>query len=60
MQDIVIPIGNAIDWSFGILEALQNLPNMLFLGLGFVGLAIWLRLQTKFNKEAANNTDQIK
>ncbi len=60
MQDIVIPIGDFLVWSFGGLEFLRNLPNMIFLALGFVGLIIWLRMQSKYNKEAANNPNQIK
>jgi hypothetical protein len=60
MQDIVIPIGDFLVWSFGLLEWLRDTPNMIFVVLGFVGLAIWLRMQIKFNKEAANNPNQIK
>lgn len=46
--------------TFGILEDLRNLPNMLFIGCGFMGLIYWLRMQQSYNKEAADNPGQIK
>jgi hypothetical protein len=60
MQDIVIPIGEFMVKTFGILEDLRNLPNMLFIGCGFMGLIYWLRMQQSYNKEAADNPGQIK
>ncbi|MFN3917620.1 MAG: hypothetical protein ACK4K0_07745 [Flavobacteriales bacterium] len=60
MDWLVNPIGEFLVWSFGPLEKLENLPNIAFLLLGFVGLGVWLRMQAKFNREAANNPNQIK
>jgi hypothetical protein len=52
MQDIVMPLAELIESSFIVLEMLENLPNMLFIALGFVGLFYWLRLQKKYNEQA--------
>ena len=59
MQDIVIPIANLIEWSFQFVELLGNAPNYLFIVLGFFGLFYWLRLQKKYDQEAAANADQL-
>lgn len=66
MQYIVEPIAALIKWTFDtILVPLGELPSMInpnniFLVIGFIGMFYWLNLQRKYNKEAANNPDQIK
>ena len=60
MDWLVYPLGDFFVWTFGVLEKLGNLPNDLFLLLGFAGMFYWLWLQGKYNKEAANNPKQIK
>lgn len=66
MQEIVGPIAAFIKWSFdNILVPIGDLPdlinpNYLFLMLGFVGMFYWLFLQGKYNKQAANDPNQIK
>lgn len=60
MDWLVNPIGDFLVWTFGLLEAFENLPNTLFLLLGFVGLGVWLKIQAKYNREAAENPSQIK
>jgi len=66
MQEIVGPIAALIKWTFdevlvpiGELPDIIN-PNYLFLGLGFIGLIYWLLFQKKYNKQAANDPNQIK
>lgn len=60
MYYLLKPLEDLFVWSFGILESLENLPNMAFILLGFVLLGYWLFLQAKYNKEAAANPDQLK
>lgn len=60
MYYLLKPIEDLFLWSFGILESLGNLPNNLFIVTGFVLMGYWLFLQGKYNKEAANNSNQIK
>jgi hypothetical protein len=60
MYYLLKPIEDLFVWSFGILENLGNLPNNAFIVSGFVLMFYWLYLQGKFNKEAANNPNQIK
>lgn len=55
MDYIIIPTVKFFQWTFGILESLGNLPNWTFITIGMVGMFYWLRLQGKFNKEAAAN-----
>lgn len=59
--DILVSIGDFILWTTELLfENIGNLFNDAMIVLGFIGLFIWLRLQNKYNKEAANNPNQIK
>lgn len=60
MQYIVEPIGELFEWSFGILEYFENLPNYAFIIIGFIGMIYWLILQKRYNKQADQNPDQIK
>lgn len=58
MREFVYALGDVFSWLFeNTLEPLGNIPNNLFIVLGFVGMFIWLNMQKKFNAEAkANNT----
>lgn len=60
MDWLVYPIGDFLVWSFGILEVLDNLPNNIFIIIGFILMFVWLKMQAGFNKEAANNPSQLK
>ncbi len=60
MDYIWIPIANFFQWTFGILESLNMTPNNIFLIGGFVGLIYWCMRQGRYNKEAANNPNQLK
>jgi hypothetical protein len=42
------------------LEPLGNIPNWSFIILSFVLLFWWMKLQKKYNDEAAANPDQLK
>lgn len=55
LQDLVYPLAEFVDWSFGLLEFLGNWPNIAIVLVGCVGVLYWLMLQRKFNKEAALN-----
>lgn len=68
MDWLVYPIRDIIVWSFEtILEPLGDgslpfgiTPNTIFLLMGFFGLFVWLKMQAKYNAEAAANPNQIK
>lgn len=55
------PLGEFFTWTFDtLLVPAQNAPNYAFIGLGFVGLFFWLRMQSRYSAAAANNPDQLK
>jgi len=71
MDWLAYPLGNLIVWifdnllvPFGELSNSDNFwflsPNLLFLVIGFLGLFIWLSLQSKYNKQAEEDPNQIK
>jgi hypothetical protein len=60
MDYIVNPLADFLVWTFGILEKFENLPNYAFILIGFAGMFYWLKLQAKYNKEAASNPKQLK
>lgn len=53
-------IGDASYWFFDLFEELGNLPNIALTVLSFVLLFWWMKLQKKYNDEAATNPDQLK
>lgn len=55
MDYILVPIVDFLQWTFGIMEKLANLPNWTFITIGMVGLFYWLWLQGKYNRQAAAN-----
>lgn len=65
-QDIVLPIAELIVWTFdNVLVPIGNIFYRtgweLFWGaIGVAGIAFWLWLQGKYNREAANDPNQIK
>ncbi len=52
MTDFIYWLGDVLYAFFGVFEKLGNIPNYLFIVLGFVGLAYWLIEQKKYNKKA--------
>lgn len=55
MQDIVYPIADLIQWTFGLLELADNYPNILIVALGAVGLVLWMLMQRRYNQIAKEN-----
>ena len=54
MTDFIYGIGNVMYLFFYQFEKLQNLPNNLFVVMGFVLLFWWMSLQKKYNTKAEN------
>lgn len=53
--------GDWILWTTeALFETVGNSFNYAVIALGFVGLFIWLRLQAKYNREAANDPQKLK
>ncbi len=44
-------IGEFMEWTFGLLPALHNLPNILFIIVGFLAFFYWMGQLVKFQKE---------
>lgn len=59
-SDIFWGIGDLMQWTFGIFEVIGNSFNYFLVVLGFVGFAIWMNMQKKYNAEAEANPNQIK
>jgi len=52
-EEVLNVIADIVVWTFEhVLEPLGNIPNVLFIILGFVGLFTWLNIQKKYNKKA--------
>lgn len=52
-EDVLNVIADILVWTFeNVLVNLGNIPNVLFIILGFVGLYTWLKMQGEFNKKA--------
>lgn len=59
--ELVKELGGLILWTTELLfESVGNIFNYGVIVLGFVGLFIWLRLQAKYNREAANDPSKLK
>jgi succinate-acetate transporter protein len=53
-------IADLLQGTFQMFEVIGNSFNLAVIALGFFGLFYWLRLQAKFNAEAAKNPNQLK
>jgi len=66
LQDILLPVAEIIVWTFdNVLVPIGDLPGRRGWEwgaalVGISGLVLWLKLQAKYNREAANNPDQLK
>lgn len=59
--EFVEALGDGLLWTTEILfENVGNVFNYAVIALGFVGLFIWLRLQAKYNREAASDPNKLK
>lgn len=52
MTDFIYWLGDVFIAFFELFEKLGNIPNYVFIALGFGGLLFWLNLQKKFSKKA--------
>ncbi len=52
MNNFIYGIGDFFYAFFGMLKNLGNVPNYIFIAVGFFGLFYWLYTQKKFNKKA--------
>lgn len=50
--DFIFTLADLIQSTFGILESLGNLPNVLVVILGFAGVGLWIKMQADYNKKA--------
>lgn len=55
MTDVFNGIGSFFQWTFTLVEKLGNGPNIFFWLLIGALVLVWLRMQSKFNKEAKEN-----
>jgi len=54
-NDLVYGLGDFFQWTFKILPILGNIPNNVFLLIGFVLFFYWIKEQHRYNKEAEKN-----
>jgi hypothetical protein len=53
IQEIITPLGQLVEDSFnGLLVPISEMFNWAVIFGGVVGLAIWLRMQSAYNKKA--------
>jgi hypothetical protein len=52
MNELIYGLGNLLQETFTILPILGNLPNVLFIIIGFILLFYWLRAMANYNREA--------
>lgn len=55
INELVFALQDFFEATFKILVKLDNMPNVLFIIVGFVLFFIWLRQMVAYNKEAAEN-----
>lgn len=58
-SEVWFGIGKALNGAW-FYDNIGNIFNYSCIALGFFGFFVWMRFQAKFNKEAENNTNQIK
>jgi hypothetical protein len=51
LNDILAPIVKFLQWTFEGLVFLGNLPNKLFIMVGFIALGSWLFMQYRYNQQ---------
>jgi len=52
MTDFIYALGRGFYWFFSKQQHLGNIPNFIFLMIGFFGLFYWLSKQNQLNKKA--------
>ena len=53
MTDFFYWLGDAFYSFFNLFEKLEDIPNFIFIVIGFAGLFIGLNMQKNYNKKAA-------
>ncbi len=51
IRDIVYGLGDFIEWTFGILTIAGNIPNILFIVIGFIFFFYWMGQMNKHKKQ---------
>lgn len=51
IKDIAYALGDFFEWTFEILPTLGNLPNFLFIVIGFIFFIYWMSQMAKHNRE---------
>lgn len=51
MQDILYPIQDLLESLFSYIPMLGNIPNVIFIIGGILGLSYWVKMQSDFNKK---------
>jgi hypothetical protein len=54
-NDFVYGLGDLLESTFKILPAMGDLPNNIFIVIGFVLFIYWIKEQGRYNKEAEKN-----
>lgn len=54
-NDFVYALGDFFQWTFKILPAMGDLPNNIFILIGFGLFFYWIKEQSRYNKEAEKN-----
>jgi hypothetical protein len=52
MTDVFNGLGNFFQWTFTFMKGIGNAPNVFFWLIIVSLIFTWLRMQSKFNKEA--------
>ncbi|MDQ3192834.1 MAG: uracil phosphoribosyltransferase [Bacteroidota bacterium] len=52
MNELIYGLGELFQESFKVLEALGNIPNYIFIVIGFILLFYWIKEMAKYNREA--------
>jgi len=50
LKDVWEAIGNFLEWTFGLLTFLENVPNIIFIILGFIFFFYWLGQMIKHQR----------
>ena len=59
-SEAVWSFGNMLEGMLSLYDVIENNVNYLVIGFGFIGFIYWMVKQSKFNKEAESNSNQLK
>jgi hypothetical protein len=52
MTELIYGLGELLQQSFAILPALGNIPNVIFIIIGFLLFFFWIKEMARYNREA--------